>query len=159
MGINIRMLGKGVQRAVREKLNGEGNFLCFWLVLLQQLLTEVLQGRRRSHIVALLIIPIHRSGAAVNDRFLLCAKTAAANELFAKGQNKLRFQDNGVCAVTVIGVHIHSVDMVFTRCRDVNDLALHCLNKRRILSLWVDDDNIGVGVGQNDVRHFFLCRK
>ena len=30
---------------------------------------------------------------------------------------------------------------------------------RLILSLWVNDDNIGVGVGQNDVRHFFLCRK
>ena len=159
MGIYIRMLGKGVQRAIREKLNGKGDFLRFWLVLLQQLLTEVLQGRRRSHIVALLIVPIHRSGTAVNDRFLLCAKTAAADELFAKGQNKLRFQDNGVCAVTVIGVHIHSVDMVFARCRDVNDLALHCLYKRRILSLWVNNDNIGVGVGQNDVRHFFLCRK
>ena len=59
---------------------------------------------------------VHRSGTAVNDGFLLCAKTAAANELFAKGQNKLRFQDNGVCTVTVIGVHIHSVDMVFACC-------------------------------------------
>ena len=49
--------------------------------------------------------------------------------------------------------------MVFARCRDVNDLALHCLYKRRILSLWVNNDNIGIGIGQNDVRHFFLCCK
>lgn len=49
--------------------------------------------------------------------------------------------------------------MVFTRCRDVDDLALHCLYKRRILTLWVYNDNIGVGVGQNDIRHFLLCRK
>ena len=41
----------------------------------------------------------------------------------------------------------------------MNDLTLHRLNKRRILSLWVNNDNIGIGVGQNDVRHFFLCRK
>ena len=49
--------------------------------------------------------------------------------------------------------------MIFTCRRDVNDLALHCLNKRRIFPLWVYDNHIGIGVSQNDIRHFFFCRK
>ena len=49
--------------------------------------------------------------------------------------------------------------MVFTCSRDVNDLALHCLDKRRILSLWVYNYHIGIRVCENDICHFFLCRK
>ena len=41
----------------------------------------------------------------------------------------------------------------------MNDLSLHSLNKRRILTLWVNDDYIGIRVGQNNIRHFFLCGK
>ena len=41
----------------------------------------------------------------------------------------------------------------------MNDFSLHCLNKRGILTLWVNDDYIGIRVGQNDIRHFFLCSK
>ena len=41
----------------------------------------------------------------------------------------------------------------------MNDFSLHCFHKRGILTLWVNDDNISVGVGQNDIRHFFLCGK
>ena len=49
--------------------------------------------------------------------------------------------------------------MVIARCRDVDDLALHGFHKRGIFSLRVYNNNISVGVGQNDVRHFLLCRK
>ena len=41
----------------------------------------------------------------------------------------------------------------------MDDLSLHGFHKGRILTLWVYDDDIGIGVGQNDVRHFLLCRK
>ena len=85
MGIHIGMLGKGVERAVREQLNGKGNFLRFWLVLLQKFLTEVLLGGRCSHIVALLIIAIHTRRTAVYDGLLLCPKTTAADELLTEG--------------------------------------------------------------------------
>lgn len=43
-------------------------------------------------------------------------------------------------------VHIHSIDMAFARGRDVNDLALHSLYKRRIFSLRVNDNDIGIRV-------------
>ncbi len=42
---------------------------------------------------------------------------------------------------------------------DVDDLALHCLDKRRIFPFWVYDNHIGVRVCEDDVRHFLLCRK
>ena len=41
----------------------------------------------------------------------------------------------------------------------MNNLSLHCFNKRGIFTLWVNDDYIGIRVGQNDIRHFFLCSK
>ena len=41
----------------------------------------------------------------------------------------------------------------------MNDFSLHRLYKRGILTLWVNDDYIGIRVGQNDIRHFFLCGK
>ena len=33
VGINIRVLCKGVERTVRKQLNRKGDFLCFWLIL------------------------------------------------------------------------------------------------------------------------------
>ena len=47
--------------------------------------------------------------------------------------------------------HINAMDM--------NNLSLHCFHKRGIFTLWVNDDYIGIRVGQNDIRHFLLCRK
>ena len=41
----------------------------------------------------------------------------------------------------------------------MNDFSLHCFHKRGIFTLWVNDDYIGIRVGQNDIRHFFLCGK
>ena len=41
----------------------------------------------------------------------------------------------------------------------MNDLALHCLYQRRILSLWVYNNHIGVRVGEDDARHFLFRRK
>ena len=49
--------------------------------------------------------------------------------------------------------------MVFARCRDVNNLALHSLYKRRIFSLRVNDNNIGIRVCENNICHFFFRRK
>ena len=41
----------------------------------------------------------------------------------------------------------------------MDDLALHGFHKGRIFTLWVYDNHIGVGVGEDDVRHFLLCRE
>lgn len=60
----------------------------------------------------------------------LCSQVRAAGELLTQGQNKLRFQNDRVCTVTVIGVHIHSIDVIFTCRRDMNDFSLHCFHKR-----------------------------
>ena len=49
--------------------------------------------------------------------------------------------------------------MVFARCRDVNDLALHRLYKRRIFPFRVNDNDIGVWVCENDIYHFFFRRE
>ena len=159
MRIHIGMLCKGIQRAVRKQLDSKGDFFRFWLVLFKQFLTEVLQGGRYALIIALLIVAVHACRTTVNNRLLFCTQTCAADELLAQRQNKLRFQNDGVCAVTVIGVHIHSIDMAFACCRDMNDLALHRLYKRRIFSLRVYNNDIGIRVCENDICHFFFCCK
>ena len=41
---------------------------------------------------------------------------------------------------------------------NIDDFTAECLNKLRILSLRVDDNNICVG-GKNDVFNLSLCRK
>ena len=44
-------------------------------------------------------------------------------------------------------------------CRDVNDLTLHSLYKRRIFSLRVNDNDIGIRICENNICHFFFRRK
>ena len=123
------MLGKGVQRAVGKQLDGKGDLLCLRLGLFEQLRPEVLQGGDLALVVVLLIGAVNACRAAVDDGFLHCTKVVAADELLTQGHNELGFQDDGVCAVAVLPVHIHRIDVGGRGGGDVDDLAAHCLYK------------------------------
>ena len=109
--VHIGFLGKGVQAAVGEQLDGKSNLLRFGFGLLEKLLPEVLQGRHLTGVVVLLIGAVDACRTAVNDRLLHCAEVVSSDELFAQGHDKLGFQNNGVCAVAVLPVHIHRIDV------------------------------------------------
>ena len=133
--VHIGFLCKSVQRAVCKQLNGKSDFLRFGFGLLEKLRSEVLQGRHLAGVVVLLIGAVDICRTAVNDRLLHCAEVVAADELLAQGHNKLGFQNNGVCTVTVFPVHIHRIDMGGRSGRDVDNLAAKCSNKGSVLSL------------------------
>ena len=127
-----------------NSLNGKSDFLRFWFGLLEKLRSEVLQGRHLADVVVLLIGAVDACRTAVNDRLLHCAEVVAADELLAQGHNKLGFQNNRVCSVTVFPVHIHRIDMGGRSGRDVDDLAAQRPHKGRIFSLRVNDNDVCV---------------
>ena len=156
--VHIGFLGKGVQAAVGEQLDGKSNFLRFRFRLLQKLCSEILQGRHFAGIVVLLIGAVDACRTAVNDGLLHCAEVVAADKLFAQGHNELGFQDNGICAVTVFPVHIHRIDMGGRSGRDVDDLAAQRPHKGRILSLRINDNNVCVA-GKHLIDDLAFCGK
>ena len=158
VGIHIGVLGKGVQRAVGKQLDGKGDLLRLRLGLFEQLRPEVLQGGNLSLVVVLLIGAVDACRTAVDDGFLHCTKVVAADELLTQGHNELGFQDDGVCTVTVLPVHIHRIDVGGRGGGDVDDLAAHCLYKLRILPFGVDDDNICIA-GEHLIDDLTLCGK
>ena len=103
--------------------------------MLEKLRPEVLQGRHLAGVVVLLIGAVGACRTAVNDRFLHCAEVVSSDELFAQGHNELGFQNNGVCAVAVLPVHIHRIDVSGRSGRDVDDLAAQRPHKGSVLSL------------------------
>ena len=159
VGVNVGLLCKGVKRTVSEQLNGKGDFSCFRFVLLQEFSTEVLQGRYSTRVIVLLIRAINTCGTTVDNGLLLCTEIVTADELFAKGHNELRLEDNGVRTVTVILVHIHSVDMVRRCCRDIDNLTAHCINKGRILTLRINDDYVCRRISKHNIGNLSLCGK
>ena len=126
--------------------------------MLEKLRPEVLQGRHLAGVVVLLIGAVDACRTAVNDRLLHCAEVVAADKLFTQGHNELGFQDNGICAVAVLPVHIHRIDVGGRSGRDVDDLAAKCSNKRRILSLRVNDNDVCVA-GKHLIDDLTLCGK
>ena len=126
--------------------------------MLQKLCSEILQSRHFAGIVVLLIGAVDACRTAVNDGLLHCAEVVAADELLAQGHNELGFQNDGVCAVAIFPVHIHSVDMGGRSGRDVDDLAAKCSNKRRIFSLRVNDNDVCVA-GKHLIDDLAFCGK
>ena len=156
--VHIGFLCKGVQRAVCKQLNGKSDFLRFGFGLLEKLRSEVLQGRHLAGVVVLLIGAVDACRTAVNDRLLHCAEVVAADELLAQGHNKLGFQNNRVCSVTVFPVHIHRIDMGGRSGRDVDDLTAQRPHKGRIFSLRVNDNDVCVA-GKNLIDDLAFCGK
>jgi len=129
IGIHIRLLCKGIQRTVCEKFNGKCQFLCFRFVLLQKFCPEILQGRYMSLIIILLITAVHACRATVNDRLLLCSEICSADKLFTKGHNKLGFQNDRVCTIAVILIHIHCIDVIVGSSRNIDYFSAHRIDK------------------------------
>ena len=48
--------------------------------------------------------------------------------------------------------------MIFTFCRKLNDLSVHCFNKSRVFSFRVNNHNICIR-RKKKIYHFFLCGK
>ena len=129
VSIHIRLLCKGVQRTVCKKLNSKCQFLCFRFVLLQKFCPEILQGWDMPLIIILLITAVHACRTTVNNRLLLCSEICSANKLFTKGHNELRFQNDRVCTIAVIFIHIHCIDMIIGSSRNIDDLSAHRIDK------------------------------
>ena len=127
-----------------KQLNSKSDFLCFRLILFEKFISEILQGRNLTGVIILLICAVNACSATVNNGLLLCSEICTADKLFAKGHNKLGFQDNRICSVAIVLVHIHCIDMVIRCCGDIDNLATKCIYKMGILPLRVDDDYIGV---------------
>ena len=82
-----------------------------------------------SLIVILLITAVHACRATVNDRLLLRYEICSSDKLFTKGHNELGFQNDRVCTVAVILIHIHCIDMIIGSSRNIDDLSAHCIDK------------------------------
>ena len=158
VSIYICLLCKSIQRTVSKQLNSKSDFLCFRLILFEKFISEILQGRNLTGIIVLLIGAVNACSTTVNDGLLLCSEICTADKLFAKGHNKLGFQDNRICSVAIVLVHIHCIDMVIRCCGDIDNLATKCIYKMGILPLRVDDDYISIGRKDN-IFNLPLSRK
>ena len=70
--------------------------MCFRLRLLQKLLSEIRQRRRRAHIVALLVVAVHILGAAVDDGLLALLELVPCYYLFAERLQELALLDDRI---------------------------------------------------------------
>ena len=84
-------------------------------------------------IVILLITAVHTCRTTVNDRLLLRSEICSADKLFTKGHNKLRFQNDRVCTVAVILIHIHCIDVIVRSCIGYSDISCHSTDNCFIL--------------------------
>ena len=97
--------------------------------VLEKLRSEVLQGRHLAGVVVLLIGAVDICRTAVNDRLLLRSEICSSDKLFTKGHNKLGFQNDRVCTVAVILIHIHCIDVIVGSSRNIDYLSAHCIDK------------------------------
>ena len=81
--IHIGGLGKSVETALGEQLNGQGHVLGLRLGLAEQLGVKVLEGRSGTLTPAPDILVVALGGAAVDDGFFFCGELARAHQLFA----------------------------------------------------------------------------
>ena len=159
VGVDVGLMGKGVHVADGVHLNIHREIVRLRLLLFEKLLIEVLQGRRFAAVISLLVIAVSRSGAAVDDGFLLCAEMSVLDQQLTERHEEFRFQDNRVCAVAVIGVHIHRIDVVVAGGGQHDCLAVHRLDQRGIFSLRVNENIVRVRVCQNQPDKFILADK
>jgi len=80
-------------------------------------------------IIILLITTVHACRTTVNDRLLLCSEICSTDKLFTKGHNELRFQNDRVCTVAVILIHIHCIDVIVRSSRNIDYLSPHRIDK------------------------------
>ena len=117
--------------------------MCLRLRLFQKFFSEVLQCRRRSHIVALLIEAVHILCTAVDDGLLAFGKTVSRDDLLAKALQELGFLDDRI-ALAVVFAHVHGIDVVRRSRGYLDDRSAQSTNQRCIFALRVDDDNIRI---------------
>ena len=153
--VHIGLLAEDVQRAGGIELKGQRNLLRFGLGLFQQHITKGAEGGNRPGVRR---IAVHIGDAAVDNRLVLRAD-ALLVDLLDQRHDELRLYNNGV-VFTVPIHHVHGVEPVSAAGRHTDHRAeiAHSFNKRRVFSLGVTDQNIIVGV-QNEEGDQFLCRE
>ena len=154
--IHIAAMAENVQGTGSEQLQRQGNLPGLFLRLFHQLFAQGTEGRDNSGFLRFLI---YQSRAAVNDGLVLWAD-AVLVDLLHQRHDKLRFLHNRVVLAVALH-HIHGVQTVFAACGhadDCADVAAHRLDQRGKLALRVTDENIIIGI-QNEESDQFLCGK
>ena len=111
VGIHIRLLGEGVQGSSGEQLQLQCQGLGLRFRLLQELVPEVCQCRRRALVIALLIEAVDVLRTAVYDGLLPFLEVMPCDNLLAKALQELGFLDDRIC-LAIIPAHIHGIDVV-----------------------------------------------
>ena len=153
--VYIGLLAEDIQRAGGIEFKGQRDLLRFRLRLLQQHIAEGAESRNRPGVRR---IAVHIGDTAVDDRLVL-RSDALLVDLLNQRHNELGLYDNGV-VFTVPVHHIHGIQSVSAAGRHTDHRAeiAHSFNKRRVFSLGVTDQNVIVGV-QNEEGNQFLCRE
>ena len=153
--VHIGLLAEDVQRTGGIELKGQRDLLRFRLRLLQQHIAEGAESGNRPGVRR---IAVHIGDAAVDDRLVL-RSDALLVDLLDEGHDELRLYNNGV-VFTVPVHHVHGIEPVSAAGRHTDHRAetAHGFNKRRVFSLGVTDQNIIVGV-QNEEGDQLLCRE
>ena len=155
--IHVGAVVEQIQRAFDVDFQRGGNVVGFFFILLEQGVVEIFQNRHIFRAGVSEIFPIDKMHTAVNDRLFHREQTFfAANNQLTQREDKVCFQRQGVIFFAVIAVNIHRVDELGAVGRDFNDLTFQTIYQRRILSLWVIDDNIIIG-HEKCVCDFTFC--
>ena len=151
-------MGKYIEGAGGEQLQGQGNIMGHRLLLHHQVTVQVLQ-RVRLALEILEVLLIDVSGAAVDDGLFLGSNLTAAHKLLTQGHDELAFQHQRILAVAIFRRQIQGIDVaaLIAGGRDSNDFAAQRPNQGAVLSLRVYHDYVVV-CAKDQRRQLLLCR-
>ncbi len=156
-GIHVSLLREGVEGTPCEELELQRQGMRLRLRLLQEFLAEVLKGRRRPHIVALLVEAVYALRTAVDDGLLPFGEFVSRDDLLAERLEELGLLDDRV-RFSVVPRHVHGVDVVRGGRGDLDDRASESFDERCVLPLRIHDDDVRV-CREDEVRDFVLRRE
>ena len=155
LGVYVRVLGKGVERARDEQLAGQCQPLGFRLRLQFEQAVKIPQRRRRTLVAVADVGLVDELRAAAKDGFFLGRHLPAADQLFIQREHKLAFGHDWVALVAVAAVHVQRIDVGVGGGRDLDDLAAERAGQVAELRLRVKDQDVILGC-QRDLHQFLL---
>ena len=145
LDIDVRSVIEHVERAGDVDFQRGSEVLRFLFVLRPQCVIQVLQNRHFLRRGVCKIIAVDHTDAAVDDGlFDRLQAVLPADDQFAQGQNKIRFQRKRVVVLAVIEVQVHRVDEVAGGRGDMDDLPVQTLDQRAVFRFGIADDDVVV---------------
>ena len=143
--LDIGTVVEYVQGAVHIDFQRRCDVLGLRLALLPQKPVQVPQDWHLLRARILQVVPVHQTGAAVNDGFLNRGKPLLApNDKVAQGKYKITFQRHRVFIIRIVQVDVHWVDIVGGIGGNVNHLPLcaEALHQGAVLILRICNDDV-----------------